>query len=77
MHDLKDALLPINSENAEGAAVAERLHEELDQLDKLERGTREMAAGGAGKSLMEDAMLMGRGIDERERRTRGRSERDL
>jgi Ca-activated chloride channel family protein len=51
MHTLMDALLPINSEHPEGAAVAERLREEIEQLDKLERGSREMAAEVAGKQF--------------------------
>jgi Ca-activated chloride channel family protein len=77
MHALMDALLPINPEHPEGAAVAERLREEIDQLDKLERGTREMAAEVAGKSLMEDAMLQMRGIDDTAKRQRSRSKRDF
>jgi hypothetical protein len=72
-----DALLPINSEHPEGVAVAERLREEIEQLDKLERGSREMAAEVAGKSLMEDAMLQMRGIDDREKRQRSRTKRDF
>jgi hypothetical protein len=77
MHAMMGALLPINPEHREGAAVAERLREEIDQLDKLERGTREMAAEVACKSLMEDVMLQSRGIDDRARCKRNRSRRDF
>ncbi len=74
---VSDFLAGIDDSSPETAPIRERLAEEVEQLDKLALGAQEQEAHVTNKSLTEDYMLMSRGRDDKERRTRNRSKRDF
>lgn len=73
-----DAAIAEISDGTPGAGVLRaRLAEEREQFHKLSRGTREMPAPMASKSIMEDYSMNARGRNDESRRRRSRVKRDF